>query len=136
MARWDRRRRTLRLREEFRHVWEIRQDEERRDGAEYGEQSLEDEYPRPARFAADAIHLCDGSGEEPAEGPGDSRGGEKHSYSGAQLVTPIPTNRKYQVIRPVLVMLRSKLTMTCKTQRRGTTQLPLVQGGTATLRRG
>lgn len=76
--------------QKLRGVREVLDDPEGDDPGEHGREALEDEDPRPAGFATDAVHLGDGGCEEAAEGAGDGRGGEEDGGADAELAAFVP----------------------------------------------
>lgn len=60
------------------------------DAYEDGGKTLDDEDPGPAGFAADAVHLGDGCGEETAKGAGQSGGGEEDGGADTDFGSLVP----------------------------------------------
>ena len=52
------------------------------------------EYPSPPGFAADAVHLTDRSGQQPAKSTGERISGKKDRVSHAELCASVPAGQK------------------------------------------
>ena len=57
---------------------------------ENGREAFDDEYPRPAGLAADAVHLRDGGREEASEGSGKCGGREEGRCANAEFASFVP----------------------------------------------